>query len=121
MWLSFAGIFYSGNKIVTQDPTRIIMTALWACAMLYTALFIATVTHSYIYKYKLINGPDMLYQKHIITTPYMKDNVAPYGPYFRDYPLVPETMPEAIEILKDGEIDALVFDYNIIKAFASED
>jgi hypothetical protein len=47
--------------------------------------------------------------------------LASYGPYVRDFSLTQDNFSEAIDELKDEKIDAIVFDFNVIKAEASED
>jgi hypothetical protein len=58
MWVSFAGFFLSGNKRLKKSATRILMITYWAVALMFTALFIASVSEAYRSRFLKISGPD---------------------------------------------------------------
>jgi hypothetical protein len=84
-------------------------------------VLVAAATDTYRTRFLKVSDPEQLYEKNVICHRIITNQVAPYSPFIYEFELDSDNYKDAIDELKDGKVEAIIHDRNVLRSWASDD
>ena len=120
-WAAVSAMLFSRQLELQAVATRILVTLLWVFAFLLTAIFYSLCTYTYLEGHFQMNYPEKLAGKKYITTESYLEFTSQYKGLYRTYNFTISNYEPFVEKLRDGSIEAIVLETELLKKIAGEE
>lgn len=120
-WIAWSSLFFSGTWELNHRPSRMLIWTFWAISYGFMALFLAACAYQSIQTFKPISYPEKLDGKRYLTTEKSLDFTSHYSGYHVTKDITVDNYSKYLKYLRNGEVDAIIMEREIIKKIASEE
>ncbi|CAG9327516.1 unnamed protein product [Blepharisma stoltei] len=118
-WITFQGLFFSTTRRLSARSNWVLMWTFWGLVYAFTALFIATCVYQAILVYRPITYPEKLNGKRYLTSTTYLSFTSHYSGYHTEQEISLDDYDQQIKLLKNKEIDAIIFEREVLKKIAA--
>ena len=118
-WISVMGLMLMNTSHIKRMSTRVLLLSYWLFCFMILALFVACNARNYLIGMSPIHSPESLKGRRVISCEACIDSLMRYGPLILDFRIDEDNFDAGVALLRGGEADAIVFDYDFMQGYSS--
>ena len=119
IWISLTGFVLVNNYRIKRGSSRVLLLSYWLFSSMCICLFFACNARNYLIGLSPIHSPETLKGQRVLTCETCVDSITQFGPLLLDFRVSQSNFDTAVSMLRSGEADALVFDYDFVEGKTS--